>query len=171
MRALVLVLVIGCAAEKSAESPGSASPIRTADKTSSRGGGGIVEDPCAGGQVTGMNGHAGSGATVGAPPPIVEEAPPVSGGLDRALIKRTVQAQSGAIKKCYDESLRRDAPAGQLKVSVTFTIAADGTVPKADATGGPQPFMDCLGAVFRKLKFPASAAAVEIRYPLDFAGG
>ena len=164
MRWLLVVLLVGCAAEKSAESPGSASPR---DKRGIGGSSsGIVEDPCAGGQITtGMNGHTGSGE-VAVPGP-AEEEPSVTGDIDRAVVMRVVRARLGAIRKCYDAQPSQT----ELKVSVTFTIAVDGSVPKAVATGGAQPLMDCIAAVFRALKFPTSPAEVRITYPLTFRPG
>ncbi|MDQ3364831.1 MAG: hypothetical protein M3680_05325 [Myxococcota bacterium] len=53
-------------------------------------------------------------------------------------------------------------------VRVKFTIAPDGKVPEAVATGGGPELDPCVARVFLQLVFPASSAAAIVVYPLTF---
>jgi hypothetical protein len=168
-RCAVIVFVTACAAEKTAESPGSASP-RPAQPVAAvdKGPGSAAEsDPCAGGQVTEVAnqgiGELGRGHTPTVPH--VEDSPPtVSGAIDRGVIQRVVRKSMSSIGRCYETTnATTDA-----RLEIRFTIEATGKVSKVAATGGSPDLMRCLEGVFGKLEFAQSPGSIEVSYPINF---
>jgi len=180
MRALLFVVLIGCAAEKSAETTGSAAPRAPAPTTAAgssdgnapapaptktgiggiglnQGGGGPggagngeVEDPCAGGRVTDSTGGD------------------VVGNVSSDEIHRVIKQNGKALKKCWTDSQNRDPIGGLVKVTVVFIVEANGRVSDAEATGGPQGLTDCVVAAFKTMKFDAGDGKRKLSFPLSF---
>jgi outer membrane biosynthesis protein TonB len=88
------------------------------------------------------------------------------------LIQGVIRARAEAFKGCYDEALRRD-PQASGKVTVRFSILADGAVEDAKvegATGTDQAMVSCVVGAVSDARFPASSAGrVMVIYPLVFS--
>lgn len=188
LQVALLVALAGCAADKSdlagggSTTPGSGKPEQVA----------IAEDPCAGGQVTGRA-DKGEGrianektgvkrdeapspvsTTTPAAPPVAadkpaevekqdldDKPPTVSGDLDVAVIRRVIKGRLAKIKACWDAKTT-------VHEVLVFTIAPDGRVTKAEASGGGDKLDKCVAGELKQLVFPTMAAAATVHYPMDF---
>ena len=74
----------------------------------------------------------------------------ILGALDSSLIQGVVQGDLEGIKACYEEELQRDLDLAG-KITVKFTIAADGSVSSAStdrSTLGNEAVEGCVNAGF-----------------------
>ena len=163
MRALWLVLLIGCAADKSAEAPMGSASTTPASPRVAGGGGGLSEDPCGGGQISGKSNIKADKGVVAEETPA--PSPDISGSIDREEIVRIVKGSAKALRACYEAN----GAGGTYKLVITFTIATDGSVSKADVTGGPAALTTCVVGVAKSMKFPAASAPTTIRYPITMS--
>ena len=88
--------------------------------------------------------------------------------LDTALIRRIVARNRASIRACYEATLKSQ-PDAAGKMVVKFSVAADGQVPEASATGLDETLCTCVADVFRAMKFPKGPGLIHISYPLTFA--
>lgn len=99
--------------------------------------------------------------------------PIVSDGLDREFIQRTVRKHRKEVKYCYEQELIKNHKlAGKLTVS--FTIAANGNVAAAVPTGstlGNAAIGRCVAGKVRHWSFPSikGGGIVVVKYPFVFA--
>lgn len=111
-----------------------------------------------------------------APVPVTVGFEPATGdfsGLTLDETNRVVRARAGLIRVCYQRALAKQ-PDLSGKVVVRFTIAADGTVPRAEVTGTTlkTPAVEaCIVAQIKKMRFPAKGAAAVVNYPFIFSRG
>jgi hypothetical protein len=108
-------------------------------------------------------------------PSIRQGATTVDGLLPAEVIQRIVRQNFGRFRLCYENGLRSD-PKLQGRISVAFTIAADGSVRKASNGGADLPDQSVIGCVvrgFTGLSFPRPerGGTVRVVYPIDFLPG
>jgi outer membrane biosynthesis protein TonB len=97
------------------------------------------------------------------------------GGLDRAVIDQIVRRRQDRIRLCYERQLNF-SPNLAGKVSVHFTIGADGQVVKAgiiEDTMKNQAVRDCIATEVKTWTFPrpSGGTLVEVDYPFVFESG
>ncbi len=95
-------------------------------------------------------------------------APASASSLDTAVIKRVIARHRADIQACYATTLQSQ-PTAAGKLVVKFSIAADGQVTEASATGLAENLCACVAEVFRTLLFPKGPGLIHISYPLHFA--
>lgn len=104
----------------------------------------------------------------------VAEGGVVLGALDSADVDRVIKSHMASIRYCYQKELQSQPGLGG-KVSVKFTIAADGTVSSATTRASTaMPAVEaCLTARFLKMDFPKprGGGVVVVSYPFLFSGG
>lgn len=136
-----------------------------------------------GGIATGSYGSIGYGSGGGVAMPMMAkrsyDAPAVRmgtatavGDLDKNLIKRYIRQQTARVRYCYEKQLQTNPTLGG-KVTVKFTIGADGKVVDVTATGMNNPALEsCVADVIRSIRFPATnSGKVVISYPFVFQPG
>ena len=97
----------------------------------------------------------------------------VSGRLPAETIQRTVRQSFGRFRVCYEKDLRTQ-PSLTGRVTVSFTIARDGSVARVSATGEgvPATTASCVGTAFGGLSFPApEGGVVNVVYPIMMSPG
>jgi outer membrane biosynthesis protein TonB len=102
---------------------------------------------------------------------VKSEAPAVDGELDPALVSKEVRTRIGAIKACYERSLKRN-PNLSGKIKVRWTITAAGTVSgveiEEDSMGDTE-VTSCIKGLVGRWRFPApSGGSVDVVYPFVF---
>jgi len=117
-------------------------------------------------------GDTGGGATEKRVTGVVRsEAPAVDGELDPSLVSKEVRTRIGAIKACYERSLKRN-PSLSGKVKVRWTITAAGTVASVEIeedSMGDAEVTSCIKGLVSRWRFPApSGGSVEVVYPFVF---
>jgi hypothetical protein len=93
-----------------------------------------------------------------------------TGPLDKASIKAVIGVYRHEVRGCYEKRLVEDAKLAGT-TTATFTIAPDGTVSAASASGFDAAIDACVAAVFKDMMtFPAPEAggSVEVSYPFVF---
>jgi hypothetical protein len=93
------------------------------------------------------------------------------GRLEESAIRRTIQAHTSEVRRCYERRLKR-VPTLRDRVVMHFTVGADGTVTEARAEGGEADptIVTCLESAVRSWTFDRpEGGAVSIVYPLTFA--
>jgi hypothetical protein len=107
------------------------------------------------------------GRTVNVPSVSIGQ-PTVTGSLDNTIVRRYIRRHFNSIRYCYEkELLGRRSLHGQIATS--FTIAPDGKVIEATATGFDEEVARCIADVLRRIEFPAShAETVRVNYPFTF---
>jgi len=134
------------------------------------------------GRVANIAGLRGSGAIAGASTGNVgserrvtgivrNEPPAVDGQLDSNIIVKEVKARMGAIKACYERSLKRN-PNLSGKIAVRWTITPAGTVTGVDidqdSMGDPE-VSSCIKSQISHWRFPAPAGgSVDVQFPFVF---
>lgn len=107
------------------------------------------------------------------PPQVRMGGTTVSGRLPAEVIQRIVRQRFGQFRLCYENALRSD-PMLEGRVTVSFTIVADGSVSGlthtstiADRTVG-----ECVEKAFASISFPQpESGVVKVTYPIAFAPG
>jgi hypothetical protein len=97
----------------------------------------------------------------------------VSGRLPPEVIQRIVRQNFGRFRVCYENDLRHQ-PSLSGRVSVSFTIARDGSVGSVAASGEsvPASTATCVGKAFGGLSFPQpEGGVVRVVYPITFSPG
>jgi TonB family protein len=94
-------------------------------------------------------------------------------GIDREVIRGVIAAHRAEVKACYDAEQAR-APTLAGKVTVQFSIGAEGTIVRAvlqATTLGSPPVEACVVETVRKWEFPppAGGGVVTVSYPFTFA--
>jgi outer membrane biosynthesis protein TonB len=169
---LLLVGLVGCwsSSTKPATRP---APLASPEKSASTGGatyGGAtygVHGTSLGAMVAPLANPNGGGG--GAPPTVLLGAPGGSSeALDPAIIRRYIRRNIDKIQLCYEQELPGD-PKLAGKVTVRFTIGADGKVIQASAAGMP-PVDACVAAVISTIEFPPprGGGIVNVNYPFIF---
>jgi outer membrane biosynthesis protein TonB len=99
------------------------------------------------------------------------EAPAVDGELDPQLVVKEVRTRMGAIKACYERSLKRN-PNLSGKIKVRWTITAAGTVSGVDIeedSMGDAEVSSCIKGLVARWRFPApSGGSVDVAFPFVF---
>jgi outer membrane biosynthesis protein TonB len=102
---------------------------------------------------------------------VKSEAPAVDGELDPSLVSKEVRTRIGAIKGCYERSLKRN-PNLSGKIKVRWTITAAGTVSGVDIeedSMGDSEVASCIKGLVGRWRFPApSGGSVDVVYPFVF---
>jgi hypothetical protein len=75
-----------------------------------------------------------------------------------------------ATTACFEATLKTQ-PTAAGKMVVKFSIASDGHVTEASATGLAESLCTCVADVFRAMKFPKGPGLIHISYPFTFAPG
>jgi hypothetical protein len=119
-------------------------------------------------------------AELPAPPaPSVSAAPveaPLAEHLEPEVIQRVIRQNFGAMRLCYEQSLRA-SPNLMDRVVVRFVIGKDGAVTSSSAvmeetTMWSTEAILCVVDAVKKLRFPRSAHGVpSVTYPIQFAPG
>ncbi len=98
----------------------------------------------------------------------------VSGRLPPEVIKRIVRQSFGRFRLCYEKGLRNN-PDLEGRVTIAFTIGADGNVVTSTDGGSTMPdsaVKSCVVAGVRGLTFPApEGGVVTVRFPVTFTPG
>ena len=107
------------------------------------------------------------GRVVGVPTVRIDQ-PYAAGSLDKSFIRRYLRRHLNSIRYCYEkELLARPSLYGQIATS--FTIAPDGKVIQASATGFDPAVAQCIADVLRHVDFPATQSeTVRVNYPFTF---
>lgn len=103
------------------------------------------------------------------PPPTVGT-PDVDGAIDASMIRRYVRRELPRIAYCYDRELLVDPSLGG-SVRARFTIASNGRVVAAAASGVSTEVSRCVADVLSRITFPAMAGSAQITYPFTFRSG
>jgi hypothetical protein len=134
------------------------------------------------GRVASISGLRGSGEIAGASTGSVgperkvvgivrSEPPSVDGELDPGIVSKEVRARMGAIRACYERSLKRN-PGLAGKIVLHWTITAAGTVQNVGTdsdTMGDSEVVNCIKSLVARWRFPApSGGAVEVQFPFVF---
>jgi hypothetical protein len=134
------------------------------------------------GRVANIAGLRGSGAIAGASTGNVgaerrvvgvvrNEPPAVDGQLDPNIIVKEVKARMGAIKACYERSLKRN-PSLSGKIAMRWTITPAGTVSAVEVdqdSMGDSEVSSCIKTQIAHWRFPAPAGgSVEVQFPFVF---
>ena len=90
-------------------------------------------------------------------------------------ISRVIRAHAAVVRACYARELDRD-PTLAGRLTVTFTIAAAGTVERAAIDAGRSTLADeavraCVVRQVQGLRFPPSSAVAHVTYPFIFSAG
>lgn len=128
-----------------------------------------------GGRGIGTLGGGGNGGDIGlstrTPPRVKAGAVVVQGSLDKAVITRVIKAHEAQVRYCYERRLMT-TPGLAGKVSLRFTIAADGRVTAVtiDADTIKDPALNgCLLGRAKTWRFPSHpGAAVVVTWPWLF---
>ena len=109
-------------------------------------------------------------------PPALSIGPvkPLSGALDKDVIRRIVRAHINEVRYCYNQALARD-PNAKGRVSVTFTIGGDGKVRRAELGESTLPDVtasQCIATAVRRWTFPKPEGGdVNVTYPFVLEPG
>ena len=110
-------------------------------------------------------------ASSSSPASVREGAPSTSGRLPPEVIQRSVRANMGRFRSCYERGLASN-PALEGRVAVKFVIDRSGAVSTAADDGSTLPdpsVVQCIVRQYRSMSFPPpEGGAVTVRYPLDF---
>ena len=143
------------------------------------GGGGTAEG--LGGLGTKGRGSGGSGYGKGAgyygkkgsgEPGVGRGSPIVLGALDKSIIDRVVKQHLSEIRYCYQKELNKN-PKLSGRISVKFTIAADGSVSSSSIKSSSlnnSVAESCIAGRFRRFRFPKpkGGGIVVVSYPFTF---
>jgi hypothetical protein len=99
-----------------------------------------------------------------APPPPPDAPPTVSGAIAPEQVARVIRASGTKFRACWEQS----GGTGEVKVKLSITIAAGGSVSAASVSGASGELQSCLAGVARGLTFPAPGGTVTITYPMTF---
>ena len=104
--------------------------------------------------------------------PMVEMSMPsvVAGSLDKSIIRRYIRRRLAQITYCY-EKLLISTPKLAGTVTASFTIAEDGHVASATATGMNHPELEsCIAGIVKSIEFPSAehGGVVQVTYPFTF---
>jgi TonB family protein len=96
----------------------------------------------------------------------------VVGAIPKDSIHKVVRDNFATIRQCYEQVLLGN-PGIEGRVMVKMTVALDGAVTDASATGVHPDLETCVAEKIRKFRFPKpdNAGAVEITYPFVFKAG
>lgn len=117
-------------------------------------------------------GFGGRGTRV---PTVRQARAEVQGALDKDIIRRIARAHITEIRHCYNQALATD-PNARGRVSITFTIAADGKVSKAEvseSTMADAAVGSCVAAAVKRWTFPKpeGGGLVTVTYPFVLEPG
>ncbi|HEY0134418.1 MAG TPA: TonB family protein, partial [Nannocystis sp.] len=117
-------------------------------------------------------GFGGRGTRV---PTVRQAKAEVQGSLDKEIIRRIVRAHINEVRYCYNQALARD-PNAKGRVAITFTVAADGKVLKAEvseSTMADAAVGTCVATAVKTWTFPKpdGGASVIITYPFVLEPG
>lgn len=103
-------------------------------------------------------------------PPVQPGPPIINGDLDKAIIKRRINAVKAKIGYCYESKLMQMGGDKDGSVMVTFFINGDGTVGTSTATGWNAGVASCVAGVVKDVSFPAprGGGGVQVNYPFSF---
>jgi hypothetical protein len=91
----------------------------------------------------------------------------VSGGLDKAIVRRYIRRQVEAITYCYEKELLVH-PEASGEVAVDFLITPEGNVQLASGQGDPS-ISACVVGVIQAIQFPRSVSdSTRVHYPFTF---
>jgi len=123
---------------------------------------------------SGSIGLGRSGGRSGQQVPVVRQgAPAVNGALDINIVRRVVRQHINRFKFCYERQLLTN-PALRGRISIQFTIGADGRVTSAAARENQlgEPAAQCMLAGFRAMTFPTpETGTVTVTFPMTFEQG
>lgn len=149
------------------EASASAAPSAKATSTAPRVATGAATAPAATGPKTadlsGLLGGAGGPAVGGGS----ATGPSAGGGLDSATVQRIVRERSPGVKRACWERGGGDTKSS-AKVNVAITVAANGRVQGAQATGDDPVVAKCIENQVRNWSFPAPGAETTINVPFVF---
>jgi hypothetical protein len=99
----------------------------------------------------------------------------VMGALDKSLIDKVIKQNQAKFLYCYQREVVKD-PGLQGKVTLQFTISANGTVAKSttNKTTLKNPTAEsCMNQQMKMLKFPEpkGGGIVIVKYPFVFSAG
>ncbi len=125
---------------------------------------------------TGQGFGAGHGRLGGShmarPPQVRMGATTVNGSLPAEAVQRIVRQNYGRFRLCYEDGLKNN-PNLQGRVSVRFTIAADGSVSQVANAGSDLPdasVVSCVTRAYSGLSFPQpEGGVVTVVYPILFS--
>jgi TonB family protein len=105
-------------------------------------------------------------------PPLVPMEPMVFGSLDKEVIRKIIHENREQIRACYETALTRKSDL-KGKVSVKFTISAEGPVSAAEIvadTPGDHPLAECVANAVKTWTFPKpqGGGVVIVTYPFIF---
>jgi hypothetical protein len=101
------------------------------------------------------------------------DAPRAGEGLSQQQIQRVVMARTGAYRACYESAAARE-PSLRGNVTITFSVAPDGSVSSASIGGSSLNNARVEGCVlrqFKRLTFPKADKGTNANYPLVFNPG
>jgi hypothetical protein len=102
---------------------------------------------------------------------VKDQAPAVDGDLDPGVISSEVRKRMGAIKGCYERSLKRN-PSLSGKITLRWTITPAGTVTGLEVesdTMGDSEVSNCIKRLVAMWRFPApKGGSVDVAFPFVF---
>jgi TonB family protein len=126
-----------------------------------------------------MEAEGGSGGGFGgrgkAVPNVRQATATVEGNLDKDIVRRIVRAHINEVRSCYNGGLSKDATLAG-KVTIEFTIAADGSVDASKVADSELPDAkvgECIAKAVKKWVFPkpTGGGQVSVLYPFILEPG
>jgi TonB family protein len=115
---------------------------------------------------------ASDGASL-APATSTPVATPAAPGRDMAAAMNVVKANTGDVKGCYEQALRRGLIATSGRAEIRLGIDAEGRVSREEVVFheiGDEAFKACLIEKMRVWRFPKSSSPSEVAFPVVFQG-
>jgi TonB family protein len=91
----------------------------------------------------------------------------ISAGMGKDVVRKVIKDSVTKLQYCYEKTLLAN-PGIEGKVMATFTIAPEGSVTDVKCAGVHPDVETCVAETVKALKFPPSAAKVEVQYPFTF---
>jgi hypothetical protein len=114
------------------------------------------------------SGRGGLRGRTAAVPSISIGQPMAMGSLDKTFVRRYLHRHLESIRYCYEKELL-GRPSLHGEIATSFTIAPDGKVIEASASGFDEKVAQCIAGVLRRIDFPASQnETVRVNYPFTF---
>ena len=92
--------------------------------------------------------------------------------LDGAAVRRVVNAATNkrALQRCYETAIRGAADPPRLRIEISVSVGASGTVTRVSAVGEDfNGLRACLERTVRRWRFPASSSGGETKFPFVFS--
>ncbi|MBA2540277.1 MAG: TonB family protein [Deltaproteobacteria bacterium] len=91
----------------------------------------------------------------------------MTGSMGKDVVRKVMKDNVTKLQFCYEKTLMMN-PGIEGKVMAKFTIEPQGSVSDVKCEGVHPDVEECVSKAVKELKFPPSAAKVEVSYPFTF---